>query len=113
MQDPTFSESTRDDTQRLSVALLFLQSSPPPAMLAPPACFALFAEQMSSTLNSKQALSTAVLMLWSFTASGSHTPYSFMSTTAPVSPFTPHELPPFACSARNLVRILMGLAPAF
>src|SRR5436305_379574 len=107
MQVNSFSLQGNTTLQRFVTAFRFLYSSPPPAMLAPPACLALFAEQMSSTLNSKQALSTAVLILWSFTASGSHTPYSFISTTAPVSPFTPHELPPFACSARNLVRTLM------
>ena len=36
-----------------------------------------------------------------------------MSTTFPVSPSTPHELPPSACFALSLVNTRIGLAPAF
>lgn len=72
----------------------------------------LLALDLNHTKSGKQT-SIAVLMLWSLIASGSQTPYSFISTIAPVSPFTPHELLPSACLALNSVNTRTGLFPAF
>merc|ERR1711964_2125 len=90
-----------------------IYSSPVPGAPPPPACLAAFALQISSTLKSKHADSIAVLILCNLTASGSQTPYSFISTSFPVSPSIPHVLPPSACLALKAVRTLTGLAPAF
>ena len=58
-------------------------------------------------------LTIAVLMLCNFTASGSHTPYFFISAIPPVSPLMPQLLPPSACLARRSVKTRTGLLPAF
>mmetsp|Transcript_19693 Transcript_19693/g.54980 ORF Transcript_19693/g.54980 Transcript_19693/m.54980 type:complete len:330 (+) Transcript_19693:290-1279(+) len=69
---------------------------------------------MSSMRSSICALSTAVLIVCTLTASGSQMPRAFMSTTSPVSPLMPKLLPPGSqCLARSLVRVRITLAPQF
>jgi len=86
-------------------------------------CF-LTPETTSSTLNNKQALSIAVLMLCVLTICGSQTPYCCISTTLPRSPSIPHECSLATCFAYNQspshrdctlrsVSTLTALAPQF
>jgi hypothetical protein len=49
--------------------------------------------------------SIAVLRVWTLTAADSYKPWSFMSTTLPVSPSTPNECSPAACFACALAGV--------
>jgi len=78
--------------------IFFFYSPPAPPFLESP-------ETMSSTLNSMQEASMAVLNVWTLTAFGSQTPYCFMSTISPLRPSTPQVLlPSVACFAWRKIR---------
>mmetsp|Transcript_15100 Transcript_15100/g.40497 ORF Transcript_15100/g.40497 Transcript_15100/m.40497 type:complete len:218 (+) Transcript_15100:232-885(+) len=69
---------------------------------------------MSSMRRSMAAASTAVLIVWTLTSSGSQTPSCVMSASSPEFPFTPQVgfcLP--ACFARSAVSTRITLPPQF